>query len=415
MDRRLAPPRRRWPIWLGAGIITVAVGAMLVGPSLGRWSSADHSEDRQRLRFADARRGDLVYDIAVQGRVVAAARPTLFSPAAGLVSLRVREGETVATGDTLAMLESPELKSRLGQERATLAALRSDYGREQLSVRKRKLEAKQDAALNEVRVQAAERALERNERLRKLGIGNDIDLEAARDELQVASLELDHSRKTLALDGEMLDYGLKDAGLRLERQELVVAEVERQVGDLTITAPFDGLVATLSVADRDAVVGGQPLVGIVDLGALEVDVAIPESYADDIGPGVAAVIAIGQEKHPGVLTRVAPEIRNNQVTGRVAFTSGTPAGLRQNQRVSTRLVLENRAAVVKLPRGPWLEGGGGRWLYVVEDSMAHRREVEVGVVSVTEVEVVRGLDPGASVVLSDLARFDGAATILLRN
>jgi HlyD family secretion protein len=117
----------------------------------------------------------------------------------------------------------------------------------------------------------------------------------------------------------------------------------------------------------------------------------------------------------GAVTRVAPEVRNGQVVGRVAFEGGVPAGLRQNQRVATRLLLDHREGVMKVPRGPFLESGGGRSVYVVEDGLARRREIEVGAVSVAEVEVVAGLVEGDVVVLSDMSRFDGAETVLIRD
>jgi HlyD family secretion protein len=83
--------------------------------------------------------------------------------------------------------------------------------------------------------------------------------------------------------------------------------------------------------------------------------------------------------------------------------------------VSTRLILEKKSGVLKLPRGPFLESGGGRHAYVVEGGMAVRREIVVGVVSVGEVEVVKGLTAGDKVVLSDTSVFEGAGTVLIRN
>ena len=406
--------RRRWLLPAVAAVL-LAAGFFALRPIVSRWAAAEQSVDRARLRIAKVTRGDLVHDVAVQGRVVAASRPTLFSPAAGIASLQVREGERVAAGDTLAVVESPELESRLAQERASLDALRSDLSRLELSVRQQNLTNEQRVELLEVRVEAARRLVERNEKLAAAGLINEIELERARDDLKVQSLELAQAERTVALEREMLEFELGDARLRRDRQELLVRDVERQVGELTVKAPFDGLVATVSVEDRDAVVRGQALVGVVDLSELEVEVAIPESYADDVTPGVEAVVTVDGTEHRGTLTRVAPEVRNSQVEGRVAFDGGTPEGLRQNQRLSTRLVLDRRTDVLKVPRGPFLEAGGGRQVYVVEDGLAQLRQIEIGAVSVTEVEILSGLEAGDEIVLSDLSRFDGAETLLLRN
>jgi HlyD family secretion protein len=212
----------------------------------------------------------------------------------------------------------------------------------------------------------------------------------------------------------MFDFQLRDARARVARQELVLRDVERQQGELTLRAPFAGQVATLSVQNADAVVRGQPIVGVVDLSALEIEVSIPESYADDVAPGVPALVRLDAGEVAGKLVSVAPEVRNAQVQGRIAFDGGMPPGLRQNQRVSARLVLDRRSNVLKVPRGPFVESGGGRVVSVVADGLARRRAVTLGAVSVTEVEIVDGLADGEQIVLSDTAPFENAETVLLR-
>lgn len=415
MDTPIAHARRRWlvPLVLSA-VAAVVVLLFLVRPIMARWAGADASIDAERLRLAQVARGSLVYDVAVQGRVVAASRPTLYSPSTGIVSIRVREGEQVAAGDVLAIVESPELDNLLKQETASLDAVGSDVARLELTTRQTNLENRQAVELGEVRAEGARRAVERAEELAGQGLLAASELEAARDAHHIAAIELEQARQRVELETEALAFELRDAQLRLQRQELLVADVRRQVDELTIRSPFDGLVATVPVEDRDAVVRGQALVGVVDLSDLEVEVNIPESYADDVAPGVAAEVIVGSQPVVGILTRVAPEVRSGQVEGRVAFKDGVPPGLRQNQRVSTRLVLAEETDVLKVPRGPFLESGGARWAYVVDDGMARKRVIEVGAVSVTEVQILQGLEEGEEIVLSDLSQLQGADSVLLR-
>lgn len=415
MDRPVERRRQgsRRALWIAIALAGLAV-VLLARPAVRRWAAAETSVSAERLRFGTVERGDLVHDIGVQGRVVAASSPTLYSPRQGLVSLKVREGQLVASGDVLAVVESPELDNQVRQERATLEALRSDLGRRKLAVRQQNLENQQRVDLLEVRLEAARRSLERSQRLSDLGLANAIELEQAQDAVKIASLELDQARQSLKLEREALQYELEDTRLRLNRQQLVVEDAERQRADLSLRAPFDGQVGSLSVADRDAVIRGQAVLSVVDLSHLEVEVAIPESSADDVAVGAEAVVTVDGHEWPGRLTRVAAEVRDSQVKGRVAFVGEAPPNLRQSQRVATRLVLAHRHDVLKVPRGPFLEAGGGRTVYVVADGLARRREVSLGAVSVTEVEVVDGLAEGERIVISDTSPFAGAETVLIR-
>jgi HlyD family secretion protein len=415
MDTLVArsPRRLSWTLVVGS-VAALALLVVVARPIVHRWAAADSSIERSRLRLATVSRGDLVYDVAVQGRVVAASRPTLFSPSTGIVSVKAREGEKVDKATVLAVVDSPELESRLHQESASLDALRSDLSRLRLSTRQQNLENRQAVELGEVRVESAKRAVRRADELASAGLISATDHEAARDALSIATIELAQARKKVDLQTDALEFEIRDAQLRLQRQELVVADVRRQVEELTIRAPFAGLVATVQVEDRDAVVRGQAVAGVVDLSDLEVEVNIPESYADDVSPGVEAEVLVDNVRRSGTLTRVAPEVRSGQVEGRVAFKGGTPPGLRQNQRLSTRLVLARQKGVLKVPRGPFLEAGGARWVYVVKDGLARRRNVRMGAVSVTEVEILGGVEAGEEIVLSDLSQLQGADTVRLR-
>lgn len=415
MDRPIERrPRRARLLWMGAAAVALIALVWAGRPLVSRWAAAGPSVAADRLRFATVVRGDLVHDIAAQGRVVAASRPTLYSPAAGIVSMRAREGTRVEAGQLLAVVSSPELESRLRQEQATLLALESDRGRMELSARQQNLANEQRVALAEVERRAAEREGERAERLAGLGLVNQIELERARDGIAIRTLELEQARQRVGNEREMLDFQVQDARSRVERQRLVVRDSERQVKELEVLAPFAGLIATVSVEDADAVVRGQALVGVVDLSDLEVEVSIPESFADDVAPGLTAWVRVEGREVEGTLTRVAPEVRDSQVAGRIAFSGGPPEGLRQNQRLSARVLIDRRRGVLKVPRGPFYESGGGRLAYVVADGVARRRAVTLGAVSVTEIEVLDGLAEGEEVVLSDLGAFEGAETLLIR-
>jgi HlyD family secretion protein len=141
---------------------------------------------------------------------------------------------------------------------------------------------------------------------------------------------------------------------------------------------------------------------------------VAENTRRDLLPGTAAEIQYEGKPYPGKVTAVSPEIKDSQVRGTVVFDGKSPEGLRQSQRVSVRLLLERKTNVLKAPRGPFVESGGGRIAYVVEDGIATKREIQVGSMSVSEVEIVGGLHEGDRLVVSDTSLFQNAKTVLIR-
>ena len=116
--------------------------------------------------------------------------------------------------------------------------------------------------------------------------------------------------------------------------------------------------------------------------------------------------------------------RQNEVTGRVKFNAvahsaqqpgpGRLQGLRQNERASVRIVLDERDAVVKFERGSGIDEAT-RAVYVVRGDHATRTPVELGAASVSEIEVLRGLSPGDAVIVSDTHDFNNAPELLIGN
>lgn len=404
---------RRTKILAGATALFL-LSLILLWPSLRRWSSAEESIDLSRLRLATVTRGDLERDVAAEGRVVAANHPRLFSPAQGIVSLQVKAGESVRRGQVLARIESPELNSQLAQEMSRLDSMESELSRSRIGARQTNTNNERTAELRRVQLEAARRELQRTEKLMAEGLVNQVELDRDRDAVRLAEVELKQAEEGGTLQREALDFETGDRARQMERQRLVVSELERRVRELTIVAPFDGLVAGVDVQDRDAVQPNAPLLTVVDLSEYEIEVRIPDSYADDVAPGLPAVISLGGKTWKGELTAVSPEVVNSQVLGTVHFAGKVPDGLRQSQRVSVRLVLERRPGVLKVPRGPFLDSGGGRQAYVLADGLATLRQIRTGATSVGEVEIVDGLEAGEQIVLSDLTLFNGAKTVLVR-
>src|SRR5690606_2529955 len=122
---RRARQRRHWLLYAGGGAALLLVGAWLVSG----WAAGSRSVSGERVRIATVTRGDLVRDISAEGRVIAANSPTLYAVAGGTVTLHVVAGDKVEKGTALAEIDSPELRSRLAQEQATLASVESEASR----------------------------------------------------------------------------------------------------------------------------------------------------------------------------------------------------------------------------------------------------------------------------------------------
>jgi HlyD family secretion protein len=384
-------------------------------PGLTNLLNADFTVSRQELRFATVQRGDLRRDVAVQGRIVTANSPALFAPASGTVHLTVKPGDPVTSGQVIATIVSPELNNELAQQRTIMQRLSLDLERQEIESRTTLLTTRQTLEAAAVDLELARSTEYRATESLKASVISKAEYEEKIAELKKSELLHQHAIENLGLQKENLDFELRAKQLELDGQQLVVSNLERQVAELELKSPIKGVVGSVNVRDRDAISRDTSIVMLVDLTAFEIEINIPENYADDLEMGLPAEIMVNNLTHAGQLTAISPEVTNGQVTGRIRFVGDMPSGLRQNQRLSANVLIESRQNVMKVKRGAFVPSGGGRTIYLVEGGSAVRTDIQLGARGLRDVEVLSGLNEGEEVIISSIDTFNGAELVFLSN
>jgi len=398
-----------WKRWLWPAVAALVV-LLATGFAARAWLGASRSFDSARVRVAEVTRGDMVRDIAADGRVIAANNPVLYAISAGNVDLKVVAGDVVKQGQELAVIDSPELRSKLAQEQATLAGLQAEASRATLDATLARATAQKDTDQAVIERQAAVRDLERYKRGFDGGAVPQVDVAKAEDTVKKSDIQLEHARKDAMLKAQGADLDARNKRLLADRQRSVVTEVERQVDALTLRAPFDGQVGQVQATQHTNVVANAPILGVVDLSRFEIEIKVPESFARELSIGMPAQLTGGSGQFAGEISAVSPEVVAGEVNARIRFADKQPQGLRQSQRMQARVLLDTRRNALKIERGPFVEQGNG-YAYVMDGSSAVRRPVKLGVSSLGEVEILSGLQPGDRVVVSGSDLFGDAERV----
>ena len=351
--------------------------------------------------------------MSVQGRIVAAIKPSYFSTTSGTISLNVKSGDQVKQGQVLASIESPELNNQYQQQKAQFDLLSIDVERQRIKTRQAIAENQRNKDLASLKFVAAKRELERSQKAWEKGVISRLDFERAGDERNNAEVEHKYALTNADLAKDSLEFELQTSELQLEQQRLITEELQRQITALEIKSGVAGIVGDIQVAEQDTVAANQSVMTVIDLSAFEIDANIPEAYADEIAVGMGAVIKYIGQDYAGDVVSISPQVVGGQVKSVIRFEGVQPEGLRQNQRVSIRIVLEEKPDVIKLRKAAYLDSSARRYVYVINGDTATRRIVSFGRQSVNEVEVLSGLEPGEEIISSDISKFKQAEQIYL--
>lgn len=418
-DREIVPRFKRKAMLIKTAMVVFAIFLVLAFlsvtvPAVQRLTSSDMSASRDLLRISSVERGDLQRDIAVEGTIVASNSPAIYAPTNGIINLQIRPGDSVRQGQLLAVIDSPPLENQLIQEKATLEQSKLELERQEIQTKNLLTDLQHDKELSEVNLDLEKSKKKRADEGIAVQVISQAEYEQRVAELKKAEFEYQHAIQNLTLQKENLEFELGARQFELNRQQYVVEDLNRQVEDLKLKSPIDGVVGNVTIRDQDNVAANILLITLVDLTTLEVDLSVPETFADDLEIGMRSEASVNGETKMGELVSISPEVENGFVVGRMGFTDSVDR-LRQNQRVNVRIILEEKTDVLKVRNGAFVESGGGRITYVVKDNVATRRNIELGVRSIAAVEIVDGVQEGDEIIISSLDRFNNAENLLITN
>lgn len=244
-------------------------------------------------------------------------------------SVDVEEGKHVKTGDVLVTLEPFDLLERRSEANAKSAQLASQLEKLEAGPRKQEIEAsKARLAAADAQVQLARQTFERTQRLVKQDNASAEQLDKATNDVKASEANAEALRQELAL----LTEGTRKEDVAAARASLAAAKaalamIDRQIEELTVKTPVDGVVEALDLQPGDLVAANAPVLSIMDTRSLWIRTYVPEAKLQiEVGRKVKLTLdAFPQQSFSGTVTFVArqgeftpgnvqtPEERSKQV------------------------------------------------------------------------------------------------------
>jgi len=404
----------------------VSVGKVLLGitllfglsyaafPTLSQWYSSIPSVDSKSIKVDTVIRGDLIRDVVVSGKAVAANAPQLYSTEIGKITLLAKPGEAVEKNQTVARLVSPELDALIKQQKSTLEQLSINANRGELADKEAQLDLESNMNAAQSKLNVAKREFQRSEISYSKQIISEVDWLKSQDAVSDAERLSEHAKKRVFIAIERLRFEKQHRDFLVQKEKLILEELSRRRDALAIKAPVKGVVGNWLVAQKNTIAANTAIMTIVDLSEYEAELSVPEFYADDLGIGLEVAMKISGISISGEIIAISPEVKANQVIVRARIKNNHKIQLRQNQRINARIEFEKKEDVLKVKRGAFIGSLGGKFIFkLVEGNYANRTAITTGASSVEYIEITSGLEVGQQVITSDYTDFTNAEQIYL--
>lgn len=403
MDRELGTSFRRRRIWRSVswtgGSLALIAAVLLLLPG---WLRPSLQRDRIRIGAVD--RGPVEGIVEASGTVIPAFEGVLSSPVEARVEkILKRPGEVVKAGEEILKLDTSA--SRLAFER--LQDQLSKKVNEQLQLRLTLEKALSDLSgrieSGRLDAEAAEYRAEQSRKLIADGLVSEQTLRASEVEAKKAKIELSQLEQSVRDARRSTEAQLQglDLDLAILRKELDAAR--RQLDLATTRSDRSGVLTWVVPQEGATVQRGEVLARIADLDSYRIEARVSDIHASSLRPGLPVRVVL--DRRPlvqGRLSQIYPTIENGAVRLSADLDDPRHPELRNNLGVDVLVVTGARPDTLRVPRGPFLQGGVIQKVFVVQGDRAVRRDVRLGVAGYDHSEVLDGLAEGDEIILSDM-------------
>jgi HlyD family secretion protein len=396
------------------GVVGVT-GILLVTVFVSQLKPAAPSVDKATLWPDVVKRGPMLRQVRGTGTLVPEDTRWIPASTAGRVErILLRSGADVEPDSVIVELGSPELEQSVTEARLQLESALAQLINKRAELDSSLLTQRASAANMESEARQAELQAQADEALAKEGLQGAIIAKKnrARADDLVARSKIEQERLSLAERTLKSQLAVQES--EVSRLRTTYELRRQQLEKLKVRAGIKGKLQVVPVEVGAQLAAGANVARVADPTRLKAELRIPETQTRDIEIGQLADIDTRNGHVPGRVSRIDAAATNGTVTVDVQLTGELPRGARPDLTVDGTVELERLDNVINVGRAAFAQENSTMSLFKVAsgcqipqmDCEAQRVQVRFGRSSVSNIEVLEGLQPGDQVVLSDMSAWD---------
>lgn len=405
-------PTRRWKYLRPIGLAVLVLSCL--GLLLWYWLPNGLMVRAADLRIASVQVG-VFHDIAI---VRASAEPlhsvVLDALESGRVEeIVVRDGELVKRGQLLFRLSNPQRILEKLARQAELAQQISNLSNLRLAQESNQADYQRRYDDLEFTLQQQEKLQLRQQRLGEQGFVSSAAVEESSDRLIQQRRLVQAEQRRAQSDAVVRQAALQQMESVIGGLQQGLSLVNAALDALSVRAPTAGRLTGFRLQVGEAMRPDQHLGRIDDPEHFKLTAQADEFYLPRMSAGWRGVARLHDRDYAVEVKVIYPQIKEGRFSFELEFVDTAPAAISPGQSLDVQITLGAETQAMVLEKGAFLNDSGGAWVFVVSVGGHHaqRRNVVLGRRSAGQVEVLSGLAPGDSVIVSSYAGF-GQATAL---
>jgi HlyD family secretion protein len=348
-------------------------------------------------------RGRVLLSINATGIVDSESEVLILSPGPGIIQqIYADAGSRVNKGDLIMQLNTEDVHADIGKIKDQLEVRRNNLERTRLNSQSTRLDLEYNEEVKKLRIASLKSQLADQEQLLEVGGISPARIDQTKQEIVLAEKDLQTLVEKNSIRLKQLEAEEKGLLLQIRMEEKQLEEIDLLLQKMSIRAPSSGII--LSVAGRagEKVGNDNLLVRMSNLSSFKIIGSIEEQFAKQLKTGNRVLVNIDDEQLEGTVGNITPMVENNKIQFNVHLKESSHPKLIANQQVEIQIINNLKEDALRIKKFSGLEEGKMHKYFVLDGTMAVKKEFTLGIVGNDYCEILSGLEEGDEVVVDGL-------------
>ena len=399
-------------IYIGAALLV----AIVITAALSRLKPAAPSVDRSTIWTDTVRRGPMQIEVRGLGTLVPETIVWLPAQTDGRVEKHLLAGITVKKDTIVMELSNQQLQQNALSAEYALKGAKASYEQTKATLQNQLMDKRTSAASTSSQYQQAKLKANADEELHTNGLIADVIWKQDKVAAEELAKQDDLAQKEVETFENSIPQQLAVQQATINSDQALYNLYESQMDQLRVRARIDGVLQEVDAEVGQQVTLGTVLAKVANQTQLKAALQIAETQAKDIQIDQKASIDTHNGLISGHVMRIDPSVVNGTRTVDVHLDGALPEGAVPQLSVEGTVEIEHLADVLFVGRPVHGDPESTAGLFKLDDDgkEATRVQVQLGRASVNTIEILKGLQIGDQVILSDMSAEDNFDRIQLK-
>jgi HlyD family secretion protein len=311
----------------------------------------------------------------------------------------VENGVNVSVGQPLARLYNPNAELSYMQQETAIIEQINNLNKAKLDLRNQELNFSKDIVTIEHDYNNAKNLFEMNQKLFAQDIISKNEWNTTQESFRFQKEKMNIIKQSVAKEKQANQIQIMQLNQSIEIMQKSLNVLKNNKKNFLITAPLSGRLSSFEPVLGKTYTQGISIGTIDVMKGYKLTAEIDEFYLPQLTLNLKGTVEYQQNIYTVVVTKIIPEIKNGRFQVELNFEDAT-IQLQQGLSFGVRLTLSEKKKTTVLPKGSFNQITNGKWIFVVKNNKALRKNIEIGRENPLYYEILKGLKPGEKVITS---------------